>query len=251
MNRIIILTLICACSLDCQIRDFRSDAAQSPFGFPSSAIRQDQQTLGLLSADREGGSDKKSVTLAALYSFLLPGMGELYAGDYSFGKYLTIVEGGLIVTLIGFDRYANWLQDDARGFAVQHAQASIGGKDDRYFIAIGDFDNVYAYNEEALRGRDPENVYNPNSGYYWQWDNTTNRNTYRDVKVSSDERFNDTRFVAAAIAVNHLISMVDAVRIAVKHNKNLSQGSTFDLHADVIGGLAAPSGIRLTLTRNF
>ena len=249
MKRIIILTLLCACTLECQIKDIRP--AHPAYGFPSSTNDQEMKSTEPFSPDMQGDGDKKSVSLAALYSFLLPGMGELYAGDYSFGKYLTIVEGGLIVTLIGFDRYANWLQDDSRAFAALHAQASIGGKDDRYFNAIGDFDNTYAYNEEALRERSPENLYNPNSNYYWQWDNTDNRNTYRDTKVSSDERFNDTRFVAAAIAVNHLISMVDAVRTAVKHNKNLSQGNAFDLHADIIGGLASPSGVRLTLTRNF
>jgi hypothetical protein len=251
MNRILILILICAGSLDCQIKNLPSDAGRSIFGFSSSSNQESQTLPGPVFPDRGGGDDKKSVSLAALYSFLLPGMGELYAGDYSFGKYLTMVEGGLVITLLGFDRYANWLQDDAHGFAALHAQANIAGKDDRYFAAIGDFDNVYAYNEEILRDREPVDVYNPNSSYYWRWDNTANRNAYRDLKISSDERFNDTRFIAAAIAVNHLISVVDAVRMAVKHNKNISGGDAFDLHADVIGGLAAPSGIRFTLIRRF
>ncbi len=201
--------------------------------------------------DEPSAEGKKSVPLAALYSLLLPGMGELYAGDYSFGKYLTMLEGGLIVTLVGFDRYANWLQDDARTYAASHAQVNINGKDDRFFNAIGDFNNVYAYNEELLRLRSPEDMYNPQSSYFWNWDSPGNREVYRGMKVTSDERFNDTRFVAAAMFVNHFVSAINAARTAIAHNKQSAEGSGFDLHAGVMGGLAAPQGIRLTLTRNF
>ncbi len=250
MNKLLLLTLICACSVSCQLKDIVRDPRPRLLNEGTSSLQDPEPTPIALFPDQQPGDDTKSVSLAALYSFLLPGMGELYAGDYSFGKYLTIVEGGLIVTLLGFDRYANWLQDDARNFAVVHAGANIAGKDDTYFNALGDFDNVYAYNQEILRERDV-NTFDPNAGYYWQWDNSANRNTYRELKVSSDERFNDTRFVAAAIAVNHLISIVDAVRTAIRHNRNISQGNAFDLHADVIGGLSSPKGIRLTLIRSF
>ena len=36
--------------------------------------------------------ERKSPMLAIVYSLLLPGMGELYGGDYSLGKYLTIAD---------------------------------------------------------------------------------------------------------------------------------------------------------------
>jgi len=250
MRKMLFFVLVLSCSVKCQIKDqYRSDhiLAQTP-EVPAGLDIQGGTVPMFPEGSKTDG--RKSVGLAALYSFLLPGMGELYAGDYSFGKYLTIVEGGLVVTLLGFDRYANWLQDDARGFAVRHAQVNINGKDDQFFTAIGDFDNIYAYNDEILRERNVT-LYNPGAGYFWQWDNTANRNIYRDQKIASDERFNDTRFIAAAIAVNHLISIVDAVRTAIRHNKNLSQGNAYDLHADVIGGIAAPRGVRLTLIHSF
>lgn len=201
----------------------------------------------------DNGGEKKSVALAAVYSLLLPGMGELYAGDYGIGKYFTIAEGGLIIALVGMDRYANWLQDDARRYAAEHARVSWDGKDDRFFNAIGNFNSVDLYNEQVLRDRDPEKTYNPSPGssFYWQWDNQANREQYRDLRVSSDERFNDTRFLAAAIAVNHLVSAINAARIAFSHNRSLQQGSTFDLHADVIGGVAHPNGLMITLTRSL
>ena len=52
-------------------------------------------------------AQKKKTGLAIIYSLLLPGMGELYAGDYSSGKYFTIADGVLWGTLIGVNAYAN------------------------------------------------------------------------------------------------------------------------------------------------
>ena len=134
-----------------------------------------------------------------------------------------------------------------------HAQVNLSGKDDRFYNAIGNFNTVDAYNEQVLRARDPEKTYDPSpsSRYYWRWDNPANREEYRDLRVSSDERFNDTRFIAAAIGVNHLVSAINAARLALSHNKSIHHAGAIDFHADVIGGLANPTGIRLTLTRSF
>jgi hypothetical protein len=197
---------------------------------------------------REG---TKSPALAVAYSLLLPGMGELYAGDYSTGKYLTAAEGALVVGLISFDRYANWLKDDSRQYSVQHAHTVLAGKDDQYFSDIGDFGSVYDYNAFVLRNRQPQKVYDPNSSDYWKWDNPANQENYRSIRVSSDDRFNDTRFIVAAMAVNHLISAINAARLVIRHNKSVEEGELIDIHADVTGGLLHPDGIRVTVSRSF
>ena len=194
--------------------------------------------------------EKKNVTTAVLYSLLLPGMGELYVGNYSSGKYFTIVEGALWITMGAYDWYATSLQDDARRFAIQHAQANINGKDDQYFVDIGEFRNIYDYNTQILRNREPEKLYNPTTSY-WSWDSDANRSHFDDLRVASDERFNDLRFVAAAIAVNHVVSAVNAARMAIVHNHNLSESGQLDIHASVIGGLAHPNGILISLSKKF
>ena|SRR5437879_933961 len=196
-------------------------------------------------------TEHKSTGLAVLYSLLLPGMGELYAGDYGAGKYFTIAEGLLAVGAIGFDRYGNWIKDDARQYAVTHAHSGLDGKDDLYFSVIGDYESVYEYNEAVLRSRDAQKVYDPHSSFYWNWDTPVNREQYRRLRVSSDERFNDAKFVVAAIAVNHVVSAINAARIAIRHNGSIEEGGRIDIHAGIIGGIARPEGIRVTLSRNF
>ena len=194
---------------------------------------------------------KKNVGLAVLYSLLLPGMGEFYVGSYGIGKYFAIAEGALWLSLGSLHWYATWLQDDARRYAVQHARINLDGKDDEYFVDIGNFNSVYEHNEEILRDRDAFKVYDPNSTFYWNWDSDLNRETYRDLRVSSDERFNDTRFVAAAIGVNHLISAINAARLTISHNKNVAQSDELHIRANVIGGLAHPHGIAISVSKNF
>jgi len=198
-----------------------------------------------------GETEQKSTGLAVVYSLLLPGMGELYAGDYGTGKYFTIAEGALALAAISFDRYGNWIKDDARQYAVTHAHSGLDGMDDQYFSVIGDYQSVYEYNEAVLRNRDAQKVYDPHSSSYWSWDTPDNRERYRQLRVSSDERFNDARFLVAAIVVNHIVSAIDAARIVIRHNGSREESGRIDIHAGIIGGIARPEGIRVTLSRNF
>ncbi|HUN66163.1 MAG TPA: hypothetical protein VMW43_08665 [Bacteroidota bacterium] len=250
MKYILILTILVFSPLAAQ-QQTAGPTVTHTFGVSGADARPETPLPGLPAGDDATATDRKSPALALLYSLLLPGMGELYAGDYSGGKYFTILEGGLVVALIGMDRYANWLQTDAFTYAAQHAGAQTNGKDDRYYVALGDYNDVNQYNAAQLRMRLPQNLYDPTGSYYWKWDNTADRNSYFDMKTTSDNRFNDARFIGAAIAVNHIVSAINAARIAVSHNKSLSQTSLIDVHAGVIGGLANPSGVMITFTRNF
>lgn len=195
--------------------------------------------------------ERKSAGLAVLYSMLLPGMGELYVGEYGTGKYFTIAEGALWITLGSVHWYANWLQNDARNYAVQHAGINQEGRSDQYFIDVGNFTNTYTYNQAVLRNRDYFKVYDPTSSYAWQWDGDASREQYRQIRVSSDEMFNNTRFIAAAIAINHLVSAINAGRLALSHNKSIDEAGLIDIHADVIGSFAHPDGIMISVSKNF
>ncbi len=194
---------------------------------------------------------KKSVPLAVLYSLLLPGMGELYVDDYRTGKYLTAAEGMLWVTLIGLDRYGTWLQDDARTFAVQHAGISLAGKNDRYFVDVGNYNTVYDYNEKMLRDRNPYKLYGENSAFAWVWDARANREYYRDLRIKSDNMFNSVNFVAAAIAVNHIISAINAARVAMSYNARADHASSLEIRAGVMGGIGHPHGIMISVSKSF
>jgi len=200
-----------------------------------------------------GVREHKSVATAAIYSLLLPGMGELYTGNYNMGKYFTIVEGALWITYFGTDQYANWLQNDSYQFAAQHSGAKISGKDDQFFINIGNDSDVYSYDQRMLVNRQQYNVYSTalNSPYYWKWDTDGNRTIYRDMRVSSNQMFDNTHFVIGVIVLNHLISAVNAARLAMSYNKNIDHSELLDIHANLIGSIYHPDGMKITVSKSF
>jgi hypothetical protein len=217
----------------------------SPAGFPSDTVPPQSSAL-------PAQPGKKSVGLAALYSLLLPGMGELYAGGFSSGRYFLAAEGLLWLTYIGFDVYASSVRTDARTFAVSHAGIDPAGKQDQYYVDIGNFMNIDEYNQKKLRDRDLALVYDPAAGYAWQWDSDASRANFKDLRIKSDQVFNNMRYVGAAILVNHIASAINAARTAIAHNNALASPlGDLQIGARVLGSASAPDGLMITVVKGF
>jgi hypothetical protein len=198
------------------------------------------------------GQEKKSVGLAAVYSLLVPGMGELYAGGFESGKYFLIGEGALWLLYATFDVYGDALRDDARAYAVTHAGINPVGKNDQFYVDIGNFLNINRYNEKQLRDREPYKLYDPNAGNAWNWDSDKARAAYREQRLSSERMYNNSNYVIAAVIVNHVGSAINAARTAVAHNSAIDDGiGQLHLDATVMGGLTNPHGILVRVTKMF
>jgi hypothetical protein len=199
----------------------------------------------------QGEASKKKTGLAAIYSLLLPGMGELYADGFESGKYFLIAEGTLWLTYASFEIAGNQLRDDSREYAKAHAGVSPANKDDQYFVDIGNFISTDEYNQKKLRDRDYQKLYN-DPGYQWQWDSPLSRATFRDQRIASENMYNNRKFVFAAILVNHVASAINAVRAAISYNNSLSDAvGSLDIRADVMGGIVRPHGIMVTVSKKF
>ena len=166
---------------------------------------------------------KKSGAIAVVYSLLLPGMGELYADGFDEGRYSLAAEGALWISYFSFRQYGKWMQNDARSFAANHSGASISGKDDRFFVNLGNFLDTYEHNEKQLRDRELDNVYDVNAGYYWRWDSDMNRKEYRAMRVSSERVFSNSQFIIATIVVNRILSAINAARLTRVYNQRTEQ----------------------------
>jgi hypothetical protein len=208
---------------------------------------------GVAAAVREADAGvRKKPGLAAVYSLILPGMGELYAGDFSSGKYFLMSEGLLWITYAGFEIYGNSVRDDARVFAVTYAGVNPSGKSDQFYVDVSNFLNTAEYNDKKLRDRTPSLVYDPAAGFSWQWATDAQRQTFRALRVQSENMFNNKKFVGAVILINHVASAINAARAAISHNSALSSilGDT-SFSASLIGDPSAPRGLMITLTRGF
>lgn len=174
----------------------------------------------LYSASPSAAGERKSPALAILYSALLPGMGELYAGDYSTGKYLTATEAGLWLTYFSINLYGEWQVDNYKAYAKSNGGISEDGKDDDFYANIGNYLSVEQYNDEQAFYRRFDEMYNTGT-HNWNWAGTTERRTYRSMWVSSRQAFNNLRFVVAGMLLNRLGSIINAVRLVAAHNRGL------------------------------
>jgi len=213
--------LILLIALSAQI--FSQSEDPSFYSFKQQAISEISQ---IKNADQQIAIDdvkqKKSTGLAIVYSMLLPGMGELYADAYDSGVYFTIADGVLWGTYIGMNVYGNWQKDRYTSYAQTNAGIISENKDDDYYANIGEYLNIDQYNDEKAFERNFDEMYNTEQ-YFWKWNTSEERKTYRDMWVSSEQTLNDVRFVVWGLLLNRVISAINAVRLVSKYNNNLSQ----------------------------
>lgn len=192
---------------------------------------------------------KKSVFLSAVYSLLLPGMGELYANNYSSGKYFTIAEAGLWATYAGFDIYGTWQQNEYKSFSSSIGGVNTAGKDEDYFAVIGEYQSINDYNNAMLLDRNYNAIYNTNT-HYWDWKNSENRKNYRNMWVKSESSFNSLRFIGGLLVVNRIISAINAVRATIAYNKQLKEAG-WDIRLEMQNNPTNQLGVNINIIKSF
>jgi len=167
--------------------------------------------------------ESKSGFLAVMYSLVLPGMGELYAGRFDRGKYPLITEAGLWLGLIGVNSYGNWVEDDARTYAIQHAGIDPAGKDDKFFVNIENYVDLADYNNQRLIERRLDEVYPDEETWRWSWDSEAHRLDYKDQRIFADELHNAVTFFVLGMVANRIWSAIQAGVAVRQHNASLAQ----------------------------
>ena len=142
-------------------------------------------------------------------SFLVPGWGEYKLGRKKEAATFFIAELSLIAVAVGFKYYSSIREDDYKDLAVLQAGINPSGKDDRYWIDIANYDNVEDYNAQRNIDRDYENRYDDPSDS-WDWSSTAVRKDYDDIRISSEDGNTRFYYTIGAIALNHLVSAINA-----------------------------------------
>lgn len=194
--------------------------------------------------------EKKSTGMAIIYSLLLPGMGELYAGSYNSGIYFTIADGVLWGTFAGMNVYGNWQKDRYITYAQTKAGITTDYKDDTFYATIGDYSDIEKYNDQMALEGNFEDMYSPQF-YYWKWNSTEERRSYRSMWVSSEQTFNDIRFVVGALILNRVVSAINAVRLVSKYNNSISDEVSWDISVGVQSHQNLPISVNLNFIKNL
>lgn len=170
---------------------------------------------------RPDSAGRKSIGRAILYSALLPGLGEYYAGNKVKAKFFFAAEALSWIGFISFKTYSKWKEDDVVRFASERAGADLSDKDDWFLDMVGFYDDIDQYNSIG-RVWDPERPYLDGSPEnHWRWQSYKDRESYRELKNGSREASRRADFVIGAAIVNRIISVIDAARDAKKSQRRL------------------------------
>jgi len=219
-----------------------------------SLLKESREAQGLQQADLSLQSPDrapKSVALAIAYSLILPGMGSLYADNFSTGRYFLVAEAGFWLTYAGFRAHGDWLRHDAKTYAAQHSSAVFDGKDEQFDVNIGNFNSLEAYNQAKLRNGEYDQLYELSGASAWNWDSDANRLAYKDLRIRSDEAFRNSQFVIGALVVNRIIAAISAATAVAEYNRAGHSSGAWQLDARVLGGTLAAHGIELRLRKAF
>ena len=167
--------------------------------------------------------EPKSVSSAFFLSLLLPGLGEAYVGETGYTKVFMSLEAVGWGMFIATDLQVASRKQDYENFAVQHAGVIRSGKDDQYWIDIGKYDNIWLFNEQRRRDRDIDAIYPETSTNYWRWDQYANRLKYDEYRIGASQIDERKTFIIGGIILNHLVSAINALRLARAHNRESDQ----------------------------
>ncbi len=181
-------------------------------------------SIALLSVPAHSQDDHRSPAKAFFYSLLLPGLGQKYVdGELGFAKYFIVTEAIMIGFALGNELYSDWLEEDYRAFAANHAGVDISGKSKDYFVTISRYNSIYIYNEFMRQDRYFNKVLNETPENIWIWDTVENRTKFYDLRVDADNVQNRTTYFYSGVFLNHVVSSIHAAIKAKRHNSRVKR----------------------------
>ena len=218
-----------------------------------------------MEADASDGAESTiSPTKAALYSLLLPGLGDYKLNNKGRATAFFAAEGLIWISYGVFQVQGHQREDDYQELAVQFAGVSRTGHSDDFYARVREFDNSDQY-EADVKNTGREDLFNPNDlesinpdaleAYYtenrvsdfepWKWQSLEKRVQYSETRSASKTSYRRADYMLAAAVANRLVSAVVAYTAA----RNL-EPQKVGYHLDFS---PAPRGVDVSfaLTRNF
>ena len=203
--------------------------AADPAEWPASRSASYFSPVALQTEDDTAPREVKSVGRAMLLSLMLPGLGESKNGHRKAAIFFMATEVTFWGIFAAHRIYSGWLADDYRTYARQHAGAPVAGQVKQYFVDIGNFQDIYEFNESKGVDRAFDVQYAETSEFTWQWDTDANRVRFKSMRVSSDRARNRATFYLTGIFLNHLSSAINVALAVRRWNTGLLSTSTFRL----------------------
>ncbi len=201
---------------------------------------------------------RKSVLKAGILSLLVPGLGQVYNGSH-IGK-VALFAGAEVGALLGAKKFdddgkktvakfeavalANWNEDDYWDYLLQVYNDTTDADDNRgathghhlpqthtqqYFEMIGKYDQ-FSYGWARAEGHGADSGQIADTAFVWSPSDSYNqgnrfnspmRIAYNALRADANTSFDSRDRMVIFVILNHVVSSVDAVISASRHNKKL------------------------------
>ena len=185
----------------------------------------------------------------ALFSLVLPGSGQMRMGSHGKAYVFIAAEAISWMSFLGFNFYGHSIENDARIYGYARAGADFHRSDAAYWSAVELNLSREAYLEELRRiarsiyPDDPEaqQAYVQDNAVEceWRWTSQSEWYRFQDLRKSARVIFSRADLLLGVVALNHLISAVDAFLTARGFKEGPLEGVSLDVHFNPHGSWSA------------
>ena len=147
-------------------------------------------------------------------SLVLPGWGEYSLDNQIRGRIFVLSETVLLLAILGSYSVAQRQETEYKAYAAEHAGIDLIGKDRQFWVDIGNYSSLFTFNEEHLRWRDFNALYEDNDTWAWAWDSSNNRERFENTRIASDSWRLRGSFLIGGVVLNHIVSAIDALYLS-------------------------------------
>ncbi len=212
----------------------------------------------------DDGVDTKNPMVALLLSCVVPGWGEIYAGETTRGRWFMAAEAGIWAGYGAF-RIQEGMREDAYREYAQVFAGTDAGAGSAYLSDMGGYirsEGDDSYNESIRREArslfpndlEAQAAYLAENGYHgdlsWDWGTTDRFYEYRDLRRIASEAERNAFYVTGLAVLNRVLSAVDSAWMARRHNAGVRGEPVARLSVvpQIAGGEV---GARATLEMSF
>jgi len=157
---------------------------------------------------------QKPLISPVVKSLVLPGWGEYSLDNQIRGRIFVLSETVLLLAILGSYSVAQRQEKEYKAYAAEHAGIDPIGKDRQFWVDIGNYSSLFTFNEEHLRWRDFNALYEDNDTWAWAWDSSNNRERFENTRIASDSWRLRGSFLIGGVVLNHIVSAIDALYLS-------------------------------------
>lgn len=163
---------------------------------------------------------------AFLKSLVMPGWGHHYVDrtDWNRGQYHLGGEAVLMLSYLGFSIHSGNLRQNWLSYGQAESGVPIKGRSREFQLAVGDFDNLHAYNDYQVRSRNWDRLLDDIPENRWNWDDRETRNRYNSMRSKFERIDRQLPALLVLMGLNRIISGISAYNRArtIEENHSLS-----------------------------